>query len=82
MARVTIEIRDRRNSVEGVLDVGSDLSFPLSITKSIASLNTMSKRGGVFTKTFKIPATKANNKLLVNLYSANQRKVKKMKQKK
>jgi hypothetical protein len=82
MAKVEIEIRDSSNSVEGVLEIGSDLSFPLSLTKSIASLNSLAKRGGVFSKTFKIPATKNNNKLLVNLYSANQRNIKAMKQKK
>ncbi len=79
---VKIEIRDTDNSVIGVLDVGSDVSFPLSLTKSIASLNNLTTRSGTFSKTFKIPATKANNQLLTHLYSANQRNVKNMKDKK
>lgn len=80
--RTKLEVRDSDNSVLGVLDIGKDSNFPFTLTKKIASLSNISKRGGSYSKTFKIPATKANNQLLHNLYSSNQRNVKDMKNRK
>ena len=80
--RTKLEVRDTDNSVLGVLDIGKDSDFPFTLTKKIASLSNISKRGGSYSKTFKIPATKANNQLLHNLYSSNQRNVKDMKKRK
>ena len=80
--RTKLEVRDTDNSVLGVLDLGKDSDFPFTLTKKLASLSNISKRGGSYSKTFKIPATKTNNKLLHNLYSSNQRNVKDMKNRK
>ena len=80
--RTKLEVRDTDNSVLGVLDIGKDSNFPFTLTKKIASLTDINKRGGAYSKTFKIPATKANNQLLNTLYSSNQRNVKDMKNRK
>tara|TARA_Y100000593_G_scaffold94734_1_gene195487 strand:- start:4569 stop:7463 length:2895 start_codon:yes stop_codon:yes gene_type:complete len=80
--RTKIEVRDTDNSVLGVLDIGKDADFPISITKRLGSIKDISKRSGSYSKTFKIPATKANNRLLNTLYSSNQRNVKDMKNRK
>lgn len=82
MLNTQIEIRDSTNSVEGVLDIGADENFPFTLTKKLATLNILAKTGGVFSKTFKIPATRDNNQLLEHLYSSNQRVIKDMKGKK
>jgi len=71
-----LEIRDTDNSILGLIDIGNDADFPFTLTKRLASLNDISKRGGAYSKTFKVPSTKENNKLLHYLYSSNQRVVK------
>jgi len=72
MARkVKIEIRDDVNSVEGTLEVKSSEDFPLSLNFSVADIKNIKDRTSSFTKTFLIPASKENNKLLNSLYDAN-----------
>ena len=80
--RTQLEIRDTDNSVLGAVDIGKDEDFPFTLTKKLASLKDISKRGGSYSKTFKVPATKENNKLLHYLYSSNQKVVKGLKQRK
>jgi len=74
--RTKLEIRDTDNGVLGTIDIGKDGDFPFTLTKRLASLNNISKRGGAYSKTFKVPSTKENNKLLNYLYSTNQKVVK------
>lgn len=74
--RTKLEIRDEVEDVVGYLDIGEDADFPFTLTKSLASLRNISKRGGAYSKTFKVPSTKENNKLLHYLYSSNQKVVK------
>ena len=80
MPQVTIEILDYvyesgainfDSSVVGVLDVTSHSEFPLALTFSIADIRDISSRKGSFSKTFKIPATKNNNRIYKNIYLAN-----------
>jgi len=80
--RTKLEIRDTDNSVIGAVDIGKDDNFPFTLTKKLASLKDISKRGGAYSKTFKVPATKENNRLLHYLYSSNQKVVKGFKQRK
>jgi hypothetical protein len=74
--RTKLEIRDEVEDVVGYIDIGEDEDFPFTLTKSLASLKNISKRGGAYSKTFKVPSTKQNNKLLHYLYSSNQKTVK------
>lgn len=73
MARVEIEIRDTANDVVGILDVGDSNNFPLSLTKKLSDLATLTARSGVFSTTFKVPASKNNDQLLEYLYNSNKR---------
>ena len=73
--RTKLEIRDTDNSILGTIDIGKDEDFPFTLTKRLASLNNISKRGGAYSKTFKVPSTKENNQLLHYLYSTNQKVV-------
>lgn len=68
MGNVQIQIVDADNGIEGVIDLIKSDNFPLSLTiknNDIANLNT---RSGLFSTSFDIPRTKANNKLLGSLY--------------
>jgi len=73
--RTKLEIRDTDNDILGTIDIGKDEDFPFTLTKRLASLNNISKRGGAYSKTFKVPSTKENNQLLHYLYSTNQKVV-------
>ena len=55
--------------VTGVLDVKDVSDFPVALTYSIKDVQDPSSSKGSFSKTFKIPATGNNNKILKNLYS-------------
>lgn len=56
-------------NVTGELEVQSVTDFPLALTYSIKDVQDPSSSKGSFSKTFIIPATKKNNKILKNLYS-------------
>ena len=55
-------------SIVGSLDVGNSEDFPLAVNFSISEARDLSARTGTFTKTFNIPATKNNNKVLKSPY--------------
>lgn len=55
-------------SVVGTLDVGSSQDFPLALTFSISEIRDIDARTGTYSKTFQIPATKNNNRVLKSVY--------------
>jgi hypothetical protein len=80
MAEVRIQLLDYAydgstidwdNSVVGELDVTSHSEFPLALTFTIADIKDINSRKGSFSKTFKIPATKNNNRLYKSIYKPN-----------
>lgn len=58
-------------SVIGELDVTDHSDFPLAMTFQISDVKDLTSTSGDYSKTFKIPATKNNNKLLKHSYIAN-----------
>ena len=62
---------DSLNSVVGELDITNNEEFPLSMTFQISDTKEITSTSGNYSKTFKVPATKNNNKLLKNIYNAN-----------
>jgi len=62
---------DWEKSVIGELDVTSHSDFPLAMTFQISDIKDLTSTSGDYSKTFKIPATKNNNKLLKHSYIAN-----------
>jgi len=62
---------DWSNSVVGELDVTDHSDFPLAMTFQISDIKDITSASGDYSKTFKIPATKNNNKLLKNPYIPN-----------
>tara|TARA_R110000851_G_scaffold197235_1_gene348286 strand:+ start:5410 stop:8367 length:2958 start_codon:yes stop_codon:yes gene_type:complete len=60
---------DWENSVVGELDVTDHTDFPLALTFQIADFKNLTATTGDYSKTFKVPATKNNNKLLKYLYN-------------
>lgn len=71
MRDVTIEIFDEQQSALGEIEVTQQGDFPLAISMSLGDLRDISKRSGTYSKTFKVPASSNNNKLLNYLYNAN-----------
>ena len=74
MNDVVIRILDTTNSVLGDLDLTSFTDFPLVLTKGIVNLDNLKARTGTYSKTFKVPNTKNNSKLLSNVDDINSRK--------
>lgn len=68
MAEIKIQLRDFDNNILGDLDIISSESFPLSLSYSNFDVRNFNSRTGSFSKTFKIPASKKNNKLLNHIY--------------
>mgnify|MGYP003647580406 CR=1 FL=1 len=64
-------VLDWDNSVLGELDVTDHSDFPLAMTFQISDIKNLTSTSGDYSKTFKIPATKNNNKLLKNPYIPN-----------
>ena len=60
-------------SVAGSLDVGNSDDFPLALSFSVAEARDLNSRTGTYSKTFKIPATKNNNKVLKYSYNEGYR---------
>jgi len=58
-------------SVVGELDVTDHSDFPLAMTFQISDIKDLTSTSGDYSKTFKIPATKNNNKLLKHTYTPN-----------
>ena len=74
MNDVVIRIIDTSNNVLGNLDLTSFTDFPLVLTKGIVNLDNLKARTGTYSKTFKVPNTKNNAKLLSNVDDINSRK--------
>ena len=55
-------------SIAGTLEVGNSEEFPLALTFSISEARDLNARTGTFSKTFDIPASKNNNKVLKASY--------------
>tara|TARA_R100000654_G_scaffold15532_2_gene33062 strand:- start:45 stop:3212 length:3168 start_codon:yes stop_codon:yes gene_type:complete len=65
------ELGSSNKNFVGELDVSTDQDFPLSLNFQIASSQEITAKKGAYSKTFKIPATANNNKLLKNLNIIN-----------
>lgn len=74
MNDVVIRILDTSNNVLGDLDLTNFTDFPLVLTKGIVNLDNLKARTGTYSKTFKVPNTKNNSKLLSNVDNINSRK--------
>jgi len=74
MNDVVIRILDTSNGVLGDLDLSNPKDFPLALTKGIVNLDNLKARTGTFSKSFKVPNTKNNAKLLSNIDNINSRK--------
>lgn len=68
-----IEIRDLDNNVEGILEVKDVGNFQLSLSRTVFNLDTLTKRGGVYSKDFAVPDTALNNKLLEYFFLSSRR---------
>ena len=62
---------DWDNSVVGELDITDHSDFPLAMTFQISDFKDLTSTTGDYSKTFKIPATKNNNKIFKHLYNPN-----------
>ena len=74
MNQVVIRIIDTDNNVLGDLDLSNFNDFPLVLNKGIVNLDNLKARTGTFSKSFKVPNTKNNAKLLSNIDNINSRK--------
>ena len=73
MAEIRIELRDFNTTtntfnIVGDLDIVSSDDFPLSLTFKNFDIRDLNSRGGSFSKSFKVPATKNNNKIFGHIY--------------
>ncbi len=59
------------DSIVGELDATSHEDFPLALTFQISDIKDITSTSGDYSKTFKIPATKNNNKILKHIYTPN-----------
>ena len=62
---------DLTQSIIGELDVTDHSEFPLALTFQISEIQKVTSTTGDYSKSFKIPATKNNNKILNNIYIPN-----------
>ena len=58
-------------SVVGTLDVSESEDFPLDLSYTISDGKNLETRFGDYSKSFDLPATKNNNKILNNIWKAN-----------
>ena len=58
-------------SVVGELDVSTHNEFPLALTFQISDIKNITATSGDYSKTFKIPATKNNNKIFKHQFNPN-----------
>lgn len=68
MAEIRVELRDFTDNILGDLDITSSDNFPLSLNFQNFDVRDFNSRNGSFSKTFKIPATRNNNKLFNHIY--------------
>lgn len=62
---------DLQESIFGDLDITDNVDFPLSLTFQVNDVKNITATTGDFSKTFKIPATKNNNRILKHSYTPN-----------
>tara|TARA_R100001443_G_scaffold23563_2_gene35716 strand:+ start:8830 stop:12096 length:3267 start_codon:yes stop_codon:yes gene_type:complete len=60
-----------KSSIFGVLDASTTEDFPLALTFSVNDPSNIDARKGAFSKTFQVPATKNNNRVLKHFNIAN-----------
>lgn len=65
------ELGNSDKNFVGELDVTTDADFPLSLNFQISDSEEITAKKGAYSKTFKIPATSHNNKILKNLNIIN-----------
>ena len=53
----------------GILDITDSFDFPLALTFQVNDVKDITSTSGDYSKTFKVPATKNNNKLLSNSFN-------------
>jgi len=68
MAEIRVELRDFTDNILGNLDITSSDDFPLSLNYQNFDIRDFNSRSGSFSKTFKVPATRKNNKLFNHIY--------------
>ncbi len=68
MAEIRVELRDFTDNILGNLDVTSSDDFPLSLSFQNFDVRDFNSRSGSFSKSFKVPATRNNNKLFNHIY--------------
>ena len=68
MAEIRVELRDFTDGILGNLDITSSDDFPLSLSFQNFDVRDFNSRSGSFSKTFKIPASKNNNRLFNHIY--------------
>ncbi len=68
MAEIRVELRDFTESILGNLDITSSDDFPLSLNYQNFDVRDFNSRNGSFSKTFKVPATRNNNRLFNHIY--------------
>lgn len=62
---------DSNRQALGDLDVANHATFPLALNWAVTDLKDISRRTGSYSKTFKVPATKNNNRLLQYIYKSH-----------
>jgi hypothetical protein len=60
---------DWDKSIVGELEITDHSDFPLALTFQIGDVKDITSTSGDYSKTFKVPATKSNNKLLKHIYN-------------
>ena len=60
---------DWDKSIVGELEITDHSDFPLALTLQIGNIQDITSTSGDYSKTFKVPATKNNNKLLKHIYN-------------
>ena len=68
MAEIRVELRDFTDNILGNLDITSSDDFPLSLNFQNFDIRDFNSRSGSFSKTFRVPATRNNNKLFNHIY--------------
>jgi hypothetical protein len=64
MREIKLEVLDSNDTYLGDIELENFKDFPLSLTKAIGDINSLTKRQAVYSLDFDIPVTQNNNKLL------------------
>lgn len=70
MADVQIDMLQANGSLIGSLQLSDNTDFPLAISMSLADMRDITKRSGTYSKTFTVPASQHNNRLMGHIYRA------------